>query len=300
MNFSDMLTGDTLRRLVEANMEANGGEYVPGARTLFNIPKAGFTLRYALETGVTDRALYQGLASFLIPYYDKLIPWNSFSHRFDYESRRSSERYTFKNGIESWKHFVGSTRSALSPSSYLVSTDVANFFEHIQLQRLRQTMEELSPIVSDSPELQTRLRAHREVLFNFLDKWAYEPGRGLPQNRDASSFLANLYMREIDLSMIDAGYKDTYFRYMDDIKVVCEDLYQARRAIKDLSVRLRELGLSLNARKTEIVAASDITAVDACLDEGSEAIQQIDQLWRRKSRGPSSRFGPYCEIECSN
>lgn len=284
LNYTDMLGGETLRRLIETNIESNGGQYVPGRRTLFNIPKTGFTLRYALETGLSDRALYHGLTSELIPHYDSLIPWNAFSHRFDHEGKRSSERYTFMNGIEAWKSFVGSTRSALTPSSYLVSTDVANFFEHIQLDRLRQRMQDLAPLVSESEEIRSRLAVHRDILFQFLNEWSYEPGRGLPQNRDASSFLANLYMRDIDLSMIEAGYKDTYFRYMDDIKIVCDDLFQARRALKELSTRLRELGLTLNSRKTVITAASDVKAIDECLDEGSDAIQQIDQLWRRRTR----------------
>jgi hypothetical protein len=165
LNFNDMLTVGSLRTTIEANMAANDGRYVPGRRTLFNLPKPGFTLRYALETGLADRALYHGLAGYLLPVYDKLIPWNSFSHRFDYEKNRSSDRYTFKHGIESWKHFVGSARSALTPSSFLVTTDVANFFEHIQLDRLKEKMEELEPLAVSEPSQVAIVRGYRELLF---------------------------------------------------------------------------------------------------------------------------------------
>lgn len=285
LNFGDMLAAEALRSVIDANIAANGGRYIPGRRSLFNIPKSGFTLRYALETGLADRVLYQGLAAELLPLYDKLIPWNSFSHRFDYERERSSERYTFKHGIESWKHFVGSARSALSPSSYLVSTDIANFFEHIQLSRLKERMAELVPLVATSSEEVQQLEAKRELLFEFLVHWSYEEGRGLPQNRDASSFLANLYMRDIDIAMRNAGYESSYFRYMDDIKIVCEDEFQARKALKQLTVCLRELGLTLNSRKTVIVPAADIKTIDECLDGGSDSIQQIDVLWRKRTRG---------------
>lgn len=292
LNYSDILSGDTLANIVRENVRSNAGRYVPTFRTLFNIPKPGFTLRYALETGLPDRALYHSLAGHLLPLYDRLIPWNSFSHRYDYEKKRSRDRYTFKPGIDSWKHFIGSTKSALAPGAYLVSTDVANFFEHIQLGLLRQRMEELAPVDPASPQRLGELKRYISLLFEYLEYWSYERGRGLPQNRDASSFLANLYMRDVDIAMVDSGHQDTYFRYMDDIKIVCDDEYQARKALKDLSIELRKVGLTLNARKTQIVPASDWRAIDECLDEGSDTIQQIDELWRRRTRAAIFRLWP--------
>jgi hypothetical protein len=292
LSYGDMLEGDVLTQLIRANLAANDGRYSPSHRNVFNIPKTGFTLRYALETSLQDRALYHGIGSTLLPLYDKLIPWNSFSHRFDYEKTRSSNRYTFKNGIESWKNFIGATRSAISPSSYLVSTDVANFFEHIQLERLRERMKELASQITTSPDLLKKIDAHCSLLFDCLVNWSYEKERGLPQNRDTSSFLANIFMQDLDLSMIERGYGDRYFRYMDDIKIVCANEFDARRAIKDVSIELRRLGLTLNSRKTVIVPASDVQQIDKCLDEGSAAIQQIDELWRRKTRLAIFRLWP--------
>lgn len=281
-----------IAEMIRKNVVANGGHYVPGARSLFNIPKKGFTLRYALETGLPDRVLYHTLASRLIPIYDKLIPWNSFGHRFDYEEKRSRDRYTFKPGVESWKHFVGAAKSALGPGGYLVSTDVANCFEHIQLSYLQQRMDDLARDMNLPQDLATELAGYRVALFQYLKEWCYGAGRGLPQNRDASSFLANVYLRDVDLAMIAAGYRDTYFRYMDDIKIVCTDEYQARKALKQLTIELRNLGLSLNAKKTEIVPASDWDAIDKCLDDGSDEIQKIDEIWRRRTRSAIFRVWP--------
>jgi hypothetical protein len=284
LQFGDMLNADALAQLIRKNIAFHLGEYRPSARTLLNIPKTGFTLRYALETSLSDRALYQGLTAFLIPFYDRLLPWNSFSHRYDYERRRSNDKYTFKNGIQSWKHYVKAARSAVTTDSYLLSTDVANFFENIQLERLRADIEALESELIATPAEMTRIRAHKDLLFKFLEQWTYEQGVGLPQNRDASSFLANIYMRRLDLEMIAAGYADTYFRYMDDIKIVCTDQYHARKALKQLTVCLRALGLSVNSRKTEIVAGFETSKVEECLDGGSEVIERIDELWRRRTR----------------
>ncbi len=284
LEFSDMLEPTSLAKSIALNLASNGGTYKAARRTVLNIPKSGFTLRYALETSINDRALYQGLAGFLLPYYDRLLPWNAFSHRYDYEKLRSRDKYTFKHGIQSWKHFVGSARSAISPTSFLLSTDVANYFENIHLGRLEEAMRNLEGELGVGDEELERIRAHRGLLFQLLKSWSYDEERGLPQNRDASSFLANIYMRSVDLAMTAAGFADTYFRYMDDIKIVCVDEFEARAALKKLSLNLREIGLSVNSKKTQIVSGLKEKDIERCLDGSSDHIERIDELWRRRTR----------------
>lgn len=284
LGYEDILSSEAVVRIVESNIERNAGHYLPEERDLFDIPKSGFTLRYALETGVPDRVIYHGLVSFLTPYYDRLLPWNVFSHRFDREKRRSRDKYFLKPGIDSWKHFLGATESALRPGSYLVSTDVSNYFEHINVEQLKAEMSRLEPELQAAAPLLPSIRKHRELLFSFLTAWTYATDRGLPQNRDASSILANIYMRRVDMRMLDLGFSDRYFRYMDDIKVVCNDEFEARRALQQLTISLRELGLSLNAKKTKIIPASAQAEIADCLEANSESLQQIDELWRKNTR----------------
>ena len=59
-------------------------------------------------------------------------------------------------------------------------------------------------------------------------------------------------MHDIDQSMINAGFD--YYRYMDDIKIVCRSEYQARKALLKLSQELREKKLWLNSKKTRILS----------------------------------------------
>ena len=47
----------------------------------FNLPKAGFILRYSLETFIYDRLLYQAIADKLIEEYDQLLCSRTYSHR---------------------------------------------------------------------------------------------------------------------------------------------------------------------------------------------------------------------------
>lgn len=230
--FDDILINGNLQQLINSNVTSNGGTYLASERAMLNIPKSNFTLRYTLETSILDRAIYLGLASNLIKYYDPLLPWNVFSHRLNQDKK--PHKYLFKRGVKAWQDFVGVIQSEITNTNVLLSTDLTNYFENIDLAVLKKSFLDLIPEteIKDSPETVINTI---ESLFGYLEKWGYSKSRGLPQNRDASSFLANIYMLPIDKYMINSGYK--YYRYMDDIKIVCEDSFSAKKALKVLCVK---------------------------------------------------------------
>lgn len=80
-----------------------------------------------------------------------------------------------------------------------------------------------------------------------------------------------------------------YFRYMDDIKVVCSGRHDARRALGLMILELRKLGLTVNAGKTQIVKGDSAEEVNACLDVGDRRLQVLDSMWRTRSSKPISR-----------
>jgi hypothetical protein len=278
----DLLSGGYIERVLAENLREHHGAFVPSERAVFNIPKSNFTLRYGLETSLPERALYQAIVARLIGPYDPLMPWTVFSHR---ASKRGTD--LFRLPVDSWKEFVGNVKSRLSPGSVLLSTDLANFYECIDLKVLNETFIDLVPELDISVDEKADVRAHLSLLFNCLSMWCFRKSGGLPQNRDASSFLANVYLLPVDRAMAQHGY--TLFRYMDDIKVVCANRADARRALKLLSIELRHRGASVNAGKTEILDANDTAAVGRCLDSGEPAIQRLDSVWRTRSINPISR-----------
>jgi len=79
---------------------------------------------------------------------------------------------------------------------------------------------------------------------------------------------------------------------MDDIKVVCEDEFQARRALKDLSLELREIHLAVNSKKTEICRKDDPEGIGRCLDMGGSELQQIHSAWNTRAVKPITRSFP--------
>ena len=269
------------------NFQLHDGAFHPQIRTLFNIPKSNFTLRYALETSLAERALYHALVMLLIPHYDPLIPWNVFNHR---ASSNPHSRNLFRRPVPAWQDFTGVVRNALVSSKVLLSTDIVNYFENINLSSLNNTLIEELPNLKAVPSEKANIRIYISSLFEYLRYWCYSETAGLPQNRDASSFLANVYMLPIDQFMLKSNYQ--YFRYMDDIKIVCGSKYDARKALKILSLELRKLGLSVNSGKTKIVPATDDSAIGECLDTGDSDLERIDSIWQTRSLRPIRRTFP--------
>lgn len=282
--FDDVFSKTLVQKILKANFENNHGAFCPGQRHALNVPKSNFTLRSALETSISDRVMYHALAAALVPLYDPLIPWQVFSHR--HNDGNLADKHLFRPGVQSWVSFIGVVRSTLtldtgSPSNLsLLSTDLTNYFENIDTSKLRESLLMLLAEVDVSAEEKGAARARIQALFQCLGDWTYKPGIGLPQNRDASSFLANMYMLPVDRSMLSKGYR--YFRYMDDIKIVCDDTFHARKALKDLSIALREVGLSVNSKKTVICKPGDTAEVDKCLDTLKTELLELEAIWKTR------------------
>ena len=162
----------------------------------------------------------------------------------------------------------------------ILATDIVNYFENIQVDRIISILEENIPLLKANGSEKARIRRVIADLHRCLRKWCYKPSHGLPQNRDASSFLSNLVMLPVDRSMIQHGY--TYFRYMDDIRVAATSRYQARAALQHLTIELRRLGLNVNSAKTLIVEPG-MENYTRTLGESDPILAQIDNMWRSRS-----------------
>ena len=286
LRFDDKFKSGHVAQYLKRNFDANHGKFVSTARKLLNVPKKDFTLRYGLEVSLAERALYHAIAMQLAPFYDPLLPPVVFNHRV---SKRHDGKYLFNYAISAWNDFNGVVGAALKDANgeFLLSTDLANYFDNINLKTLQATLIDQLPCIEASSQEKSNIRHLINVLFGSLETWSFSDSAGLPQNRDASSFLSNIYMLPVDREMLDKGYR--YHRYMDDIKIVCEDKHEARRALNDLCIELRKLGLSVNSGKTQILSVTDREKIEQCLELGGFRLQRIDSSWRTKSRRPIAR-----------
>jgi len=218
--------------------------YQPQRGVSYSIPKANFTIRDSVQITAVGRLVYQALIDRLIAAIDPLLLPSVFSNRL----RSTTHDWMFRPGVSQWKSFTEACRAALAerPSSYLVLTDITQYFENVHYDALRRQIEHLLPA-----SLHGELRPTTDALFICLPGWSPYDGFGLIQGVDASSFLGNVLLDYVDRMLERDGYR--FFRYMDDIRIVVDTEADARRALMQLVCHLREIGLAVNAKKTAIL-----------------------------------------------
>jgi hypothetical protein len=200
------------KKIILALLQEWNGAYCGTQSTVRNVPKSGYGERYGLETDFFDRFIYQAICSFLIPFYDRLLSHRVLSYRYDPDPQ--NVKYLFKNKISRWFTFEGVTLTFVRSNKYLLITDVGNFFENISRIQLIEQMERAIPNIDATGPEKLHIRNAIRILEKLLEQWTYNGSHGLPQNRDASSFLSNILLSAVDREMVNKGYD--YYRYVDE------------------------------------------------------------------------------------
>lgn len=270
--------------IIKKKLERFKTQYEPTISLHFDIPKAGFVIRHSIETNMLDRIMYQALVDKIAPYFDKVLEPNIYSHRLD--NVEGHERYFFINGVEQWLQFNKKIETELNDiNPILLVTDLTNFFENINVGLLINDLKEtILPDLKLSAENEKECKKVLEILSKLLKTWTVpHTQRGISQNRNPSSFLANIYLSSIDHEMLSSGYN--YYRYMDDIRFTCSNRFQARKKLKHLISELRKKGLNVNSKKTQILdknIADDQVKITEFLPNPDRTIEGIDSHMKRK------------------
>ena len=278
------------KRIILSLLQEWNGAYSGTHRVVRNIPKKGCGERYSLETDFFDRFVYQAICSFLMPYYDRLLSHRVLSYRFNPAPK--NPKYLFKNKIDRWFTFEGVTLTFARSNQYLLVTDISNFYENISRVQLIDALESVIPDVEATGPEKLHIRNAIRTLNRLLEQWTFNGDQGLPQNRDASSFLSNILLSSVDRSMAEKGYD--YYRYVDDIRVLTDTEAKARRALQALIRELRNVGLNINASKTVIlspdISKDELVTYFPCGDSNTTA---INRMWQSKSRRVVIQSVPY-------
>lgn len=217
----------------------------PESLLRIDVPKANFTIRPMARPSVKDWLLYEAL----IEYLSKgILKRNEIC-------KKSFSILNFKihevRKTNAWLKFDDYSRKFYKDGyKYCVTADLTGFYENINLEELRGRIINYLENNGDKEKL-------IKVLFSFLRKWSDEriSGYGLPQGPPASSFLADIFLDYIDRKM---EKYEGYFRYMDDIRIFCKREIDAKIALKELIIALRNVKLNINAKKTAILKDKEI------------------------------------------
>ena len=255
------------------------GAYHPEPYKTTEIPKKGFTLRPAGAMHIKDRLLYQAIADFLAPHF---TPEQSV---FSYRLASPTSQWMFLPGVEQWKRFEAEAERLCNEYTYVLETDLAAYFEHIDHRRLARRIDAIFPQID-----RATMRPLKQHLSSLLSTWSRNTSFGIPQVNNPSSFFGNLYLDEFDKLLIRNGF--TYLRYVDDMRVFVNSIPDARRALAQMVEALRRSGLYLSSGKTRIVS-SELVVKE--LDAGRLTLNQIDDAFRSKSRSKIEEVIPVLE-----
>jgi hypothetical protein len=291
LQYRDLFTNpNEAKKTIISLLQGWNGVYCGARSYIRNIPKKGYGERYGLETDFFDRFVYQALCSFLIKHYDKLLSHRVLSYRYD--SSPLDRKYLFKPKISRWFTFEGVTLTFARSGKYLLVTDLSNFFENISRLQLIAELERAIPDIQASGPEKLQIRNAIRTLDKLLEQWTYSGSHGLPQNRDASSFLSNILLSSVDREMTKKGYD--YYRYVDDIRIVADSELHAKRALQDLIRQLRTVGLNINASKTEVLAPDTPNEkIAEYFPSQDTTTNAINHMWQSRSRRLVTRSVTY-------
>ncbi len=154
---------------------------------------------------------------------------------------------------ELWPAFQKRIYEFSSTFNYIVVTDIANFYDYISFNQLRN-------VLSSFGQFDECLL---DFLFYMLDYFIWKPdylplsGFGLPQvNFDAPRILGHAFLFEID-KYLDKYTNGNFVRWMDDIDFAVNDIDQAKDILRGLDELLLTRGLRLNIGKTKILSSAE-------------------------------------------
>lgn len=241
----------------------NFGEYKADLPLSIDLPKRGFTLRHGVVPLIDDRITYQAIADLLSQHF------NPEPSVYSNKLAGQNSNQMFMQGVELWIAFQNKVEEYCHQYPFVVETDVAAYFDHINHDLMLSRISDLFSKSIDSDEL----KAIKKLLKGMWGRWnmGYIKNFGIPQINDASSFMANLYLDELDKWLV--SNRLVYLRYVDDIRIFAPNEPQARKALAELIVKMREMGLYVASSKTKIKKASDVLGE---LTKGRDQIRDIE------------------------
>ncbi len=279
------------QRCEDLEREVLIGEYEPRpVRRILSEKSKGLCRQLVIAT-VEDAIVLQCLSDSL--YADikgKAPSKKSFFEPEDHSfSNKPQNQFSASpyGSFNAWLEFQKSILKFSKECDYVVVTDIANYYDFISYDHLRN-------IIASHIEIRESIL---DMLIFVLSGYLWQPDYmprseiGLPQmNLDAPRLLAHCFLYELD-DYLDNEQKVEFARYMDDIDIGVDSIDQGRRLLRDIDLILQARHVRLNSGKTQILTKSDamryyMVVENALLDKLAARIQnkKVAQLPYEKEK----------------
>lgn len=128
---------------------------------------------------------------------------------------------------------------------WIVDADIQSYFDTIPHDRL---INKLERVISDQKIIDLLGKWLSQKIVDECKEW--KPTEGSPQGAVISPLLANIYLHDLDVKMIQAGYR--MIRYADDFVILTKSSEEANQALKLVQEWMNENRLKLHPEKTKV------------------------------------------------
>lgn len=242
------------KRLEELSRSIVSGRFKANNSIPIKVEKSLGVCRTIVIPTPEDAVILQCVVEKLLPVAMKKQPSkNTFFSRSHADTTGSFEFDRDYIWFKEWRKFAEMRFELSSAHHWVVTTDIATFFDNVRHAYLRNI------ISSFDGQHEVIL----DILIGILDELNWSPDYlpsshiGLPQVQfDAPRLLAHIYLFEID-AYLKERCKDHFVRWVDDMTIAVESREHAKTILRDLDTILQIRGLRLNSGKTKILSASE-------------------------------------------
>jgi len=252
--------------------------YTPRPCVRMTAPKQRCLVRRVHLVDPIDLILYTGLTFKVAPAIE--------TRRQKYQDQRVYSCHFIapslgtKDSLKSdWEGHRARLEELCGQHSYIGITDIVDFFPRVYLHRLENGLEAL---VGDSLAVRALMR--------LIEEWAAGTSYGIPTGPNASSFLAEALLVEVDEYLM--SYDIEFVRWVDDYFIFGGSEEEVVSGMFRLGERLDQTqGLSLNSAKTRL---------QTCDDYLESVLHRVDPVeeWRQAAiEDVLGNWGWYDEID---
>jgi RNA-directed DNA polymerase len=233
---TEQLAKDWEQQCEQLAAELKNGSYEPRPALRAWIPKLGsHELRPLGISAVRDRVVQTALRAVMEPIFERDFALQSYGFRPQ------------RGALEA----LGRVETLLmSGHTWIVDADLKAYFDTIPHERL---MELVRARIADGKVLKLLEKYLKAGVLDSVKGWEATI-RGTPQGAVISPLLANLYLNPLDHMMAKSGRE--MVRYADDFVVCARTEAEAKEALAEIAIWVKEAGLTLHPEKTRVVNAA--------------------------------------------
>lgn len=257
------------------------GGYTPGPPLRLLLEKSKGLCRQMVIPRAVDALVLQCLSDSLNQAIQERAPTKkSFYEPKNHLFSKVQGQY---GSQRAWLDFQKEILQFSEAKDYVVVTDIANYYDSIRYEHLRNT---IAGLVATKESVLDMLIY---VLSGLLWQPDYMPRTevGLPQiNLDAPRLLAHCFLFELD-ALLEARTPD-FARYMDDIDIGVDSISEAKRILRDIDLSLQSRHVRLNSGKTQILTREE-AALHFRIDDNIALDELVAKIEMKLANGSTAK-----------